>query len=170
MPASSTWPEFYWLDNYWQENYWIENAVIREYRLQISYNPTFQMSRSAEVLIIEPRSVLRQAVAPSGVQHTKQFRTADNGLEPIVAVQWYALPSSDIELLHTYWEDNGRLGRQCEIILDPVERDAGSWEVDVWNTYFDQAELINPFDFHPRRCTYEWSGRFDIEMAWRQGA
>lgn len=139
----------------------------REYHLRLVYN-SIQIeifSRSVEVVDPCAHEVIDYAEALSLATAIQIYR-----FENEVSLTWNSLAPEDFNKLYTYYVDWGRFGKQCALTLDAFNRDVNTWEYDNFNTHFDKAELMNPFDFHPRRSIYEWNRRYDLTLAWRQGA
>lgn len=168
--AGTHWTTNHWTTTEWVETHWTsEEAVVviegdREYLIYISYGGTpLFVNRSAEIVDLDLGSVGTQKRSPSGKTETLVWT-----YRPTVTLTWAGLTAEQIQDIQDYWENWGRLGLQAVLKLDRVSRDAGSWEVDFFNTYFTKAELIDPSRFHPRRSV-EWHARYDLTLSWRQG-
>ena len=115
------------------------------------------------VLRIDPGDVVGQNTALSGKKETLHIRG-----EHVVELGFERLSKTIVDLLETYRDDWGALGKQAALTLDTSGNGAGTWEYDSYNTFFDKAELNIDVGVKPVRGRLP-RAIFDLRLVFRQG-
>ena len=122
---------------------WTGKAQFFYPRLTYGVSPVaINFVNPAQLVEVTDLAVRAQNVSLAGFQETLFIRS-----ETRVRLLFHWLSASEIADVRTYWEASGKRGFQSVLILDRDGTCTGQYEYDVFNTYFDRAELIsNPFE------------------------